>query len=218
MAHSDTCCCHGSQVSKVGLCSSPLGPASQGTRTPVTDDFPSVPLRMETYVNVFRWDVLFVLHKLQCWFLFKCFKFSLCWRSLFVSFVWQRYLERKERGHWQTGPTPVMFNVRGDRRQDGTRTLHTSNHLLDCWTRTPFSLPFSLHLFPSLYGCQTMLSSEGWTWTAAVALRCVWWHCLDPRPLSGQSKSPLRQRWNRLPALSALKCSLTSHPDCEKLI
>lgn len=81
------------------------------------------------------------------------------------------------------------------------------------------SLSFSLHLFPSLYGCQTMLSSEGWNWTAAVAFALRLMTLFRPPcPLSGQSRSPLRQRWNRLPALSALKCSLTSHPDCEKLI
>ena len=57
-----------------------------------------------------------------------------------------------------------------------------------------------------------MLSREGWTWTAAVALRCIWWHCpTPPRPLSGQCRSQLRPVWNCLPALSALKCSLTSH-------
>lgn len=45
--------------------------------------------------------------------------------------------------------------------------------------------------------------------------------CLDSPPLHARWvagwRSPLRRRWNRLPALSALKCSLTSHhPDVEK--
>lgn len=208
MAHSDSCCCLSVMDRRSLRLDFPLGPASQGTWTSVTDDFLSVPLRMETYVNVFRWDVLFVLHKLRCWVLFKCFKFSLCWRSLFLSLVWQRYLERGNRGQWHL--SCFMFTVNEDRMEP---ELSPPQPPAGLWKHHSLSFFLSLHCFPSLYGCHTMISSEGWTWTAAVALRCGWWRCLDPHPLRGQSRGPIRQRWNRLPALSALKCSLTSHPD-----
>lgn len=223
MAHSNMCCCWALRLD-----------LQLSSWTGISRDmnfshwqFPIRTTRMETYVNVFRWDVLFVLHNLRYCFLFKCFKFmSMLKKSLFVSFVWQRYRERNECVRQTEAKLRTMTGrshtchvscSRGMKKGWSEDFLHL-NHLLDTEKPTPFSFSFSLHLFPSLYGCQTISSREGWTWTAAVELHCIWWHCLDPRPLSGQSRSPLRQRWNRLPALSALKCSLTSHTDCEKLI
>lgn len=41
---------------------------------------------------------------------------------------------------------------------------------------------------------------------------------MNPSRPVNQLRSLLRQHWNRLPALSALKCSSTSCPDCDKLI
>lgn len=170
-------------------------------------------------------DEMFYLYCTSCkpGFSFKCFKFRLCWRSLYLSLLCdKRYLERNESVRQTEGTlrtmtdrvphlSAFMFTVKNS-------PLHTSTTCWTLWTPTPLSISLSFSpsiFFPSLYGCQTMLSSEGWTWTAALALCSVRRHCQAPRPLSGRSH---RQRWNRLPALSALKCSLTSHPDCEKLI
>lgn len=104
---------------------------------------------METYVNVFRWDVLFVLHKLQTRFLFKCFKFSLCWRSLYLSLLFDKDISRGMRafgrlrrlvkgnwGQWQATFNrqllkPVMFHdmVNEGGMEPGLSTSHL-NHLL----------------------------------------------------------------------------------------
>lgn len=91
-------------------------------------------------------------------------------------------------------------------------SIHTST---TCWTLTPIPFLLSIFLFSSLYGCQTMISSEGWTWNSCSGVALHLTALSPPCPLSGQCRSPLRPVWNCLPALSALKCSLTSHPDWE---
>lgn len=169
---------------------------------------------------------MFYLYYTSCnpGFLFKCFKFSLCWRSLYLSLLFDKDISRGMRafgrlkglvkgkwGQWQAACNRqllnlscFMFTVNEEGMERGLSTSHR-NHLLDTENEHQYhSLSFSLYLFPSLYGCQTMLSSEGWTWTAAVALCCVWWHCTAPRPLSGQWRSPLRQR---LESPTCLKCT-----------
>lgn len=167
---------------------------------------------------------LLVLHQLQSWLMFKCFKLSLCWRRLYLSLLCDKDISRgmkvfgRLKGNWgQLTDRPHTCQLSCSRR-----TVHFTPAGLQTNTNTTLSPSFSF----SVYGCQTMLSSEGWTWTAAVAICVAPDDTVEPtRPpthppqlLSDRSRSPHRQHWNRLPALSALKCSLTSHPDCGELI
>lgn len=96
-------------------------------------------------------------------------------------------------------------------RWDGTGTLLAST---PC--RTLQLTPFSLLLPPCF--SPTVLSSEGWTLDSCSGV--VLHLTTASRPSthwSDQLGSLLRPRWNRLPALSAFKCSLTSRANCEKL-
>lgn len=100
-------------------------------------------------------DEMFYLYCTSCkpGFLFKCFKFSLCWRSLYLSLLCdKRYLERNEsirqtegklRDNDGQGPTPVSFHVHGE----GLSTSHL-NYLLDTLTPTPLSISL---FFPFIF-------------------------------------------------------------------
>lgn len=132
----------------------------------------------ETYVNVSRRD-LFVFHKLQCWFLFKCFKLNLCWRSLYLSLLCDKDILRgmlrgKDEDNDGQVPHPscLVFMVKEDGMEG---ELSTPQPPAGHWKLTPFSLSFSLHLFPPPCGCQTVLSSEGWTpdSRSGIALRLM---------------------------------------------
>lgn len=103
-------------------------------------------------------------------------------KSLFVLFAWQRYLKRNEcladwgvtedhdRQALHLSCFTLMVNREGTERRLSTSHL---KHLPDAENEPLSHSPFPSIFFPSLYGCQTMLSSEGWIWTAAVALRLM---------------------------------------------
>lgn len=181
MAHSNPCCCWASLDLHLS------------SRTGISRDlnfshwrFPVCTTRTESHVNVFRRDDLFVLHTLQCWFLFKCFKFSLCWRSLYLLLLCdegylKRETERKWWGLWQTGPLCLMFPLRDD--GDGTRTLHT---LTACWTLKTNTI-LSLFFSPSSSSSSVWLSDHFKQWGLNPGqlqwLHCIWWLCVDIFPL-----------------------------------
>lgn len=206
--------CHKWQVSS-WTCSSPLGPASQGIWT--LWKFPIRTVRTENLRECIQMRCSICIAQAAILdFVFKCFKFSLCWGSLYLSlFVWQRHFERNEG----TGGR-LMGNL-GTMTGRVLRSTSHLNHLPDTGKRKPVPFSFSLSLFfspppscPSPYGRQTMLSSEGWAWTAALASDDTVWSLA--RWVAGRGAHS-DSVGNCLPALSALKCSLTPHPDCEEV-
>ena len=197
--------CHTQQVSRVGL--SPHGPASQGIRTSVDGRLRiSCPYRvygnlreciqMRCSIRIAQAAILvFVLSALS-WVYVE--EVSIC---LFCAtkISWGGGMRASKRtdggggvGQWQAGPT---------------RTLHFTPQPPAGLTPVLFSL--SLH-YPSIFSFSVWLSDHAQQWGPSLdSCTGTWWHCLEPGPLSGRWRGPLRQRWNCLPALSALKCSLT---------
>lgn len=167
-------------------------------------------------------DEMFYLYCTSCkpvFFLFKCFKFSLCWRSLYLSLLCGKKISREGREHsadwgetegqWRTGSHTCQLSC------SRWRTLHFTPQLLAGHSNTNTTLS------PSSSSFSVWLSDHVKQW--GLNLDSCRGFVFRPATLSG----PLPAEWpveeptqtaDRLPALSALKCSLTSHPDCEKLI
>lgn len=163
-----------------------------------------------------------------CFFLFKCFKVSPCWRSLYLSLLCDKDISRERKLRTVADRFPTTGRVscsRWMKKGMETRTLHTSNSNRLPDTYIILSLFLSLFLPPS-FSSSVWSSDRIKQWglnPGQLRWLCVASDdtCLDSPPLHARWvagwRSPLRRRWNRLPALSALKCSLTSHhPDVEK--
>lgn len=152
---------------------------------------------------------------LFCFFLFKS-ALSLVHVeevSIFVSSVWQRYLERED---WEenredsdrTGPhTPIVSHVDSESDDGMERELSTPQP--PCWTLKTDTIPslFSPSIFfPPPCGSQTTLSSEGWTLDSCSG-HCVASDdsCLDPPcPLEWPVEKPTQ---TALESPTCLKCT-----------
>lgn len=96
-------------------------------------------------------------------FSFKCFKFSLCWRSLYLSLLCdKRYLERafgrlrESWGQWRTGSHTCQLSC------SQWRTLHFTPQLLAGHCNTNTTLYLSL--FPSSFSFSVWLSDHVEQW------------------------------------------------------
>lgn len=133
--------------------------------------------------------------------------------SIFVSSVWQRYLERED---WEenredsdrTGPhTPIVSHVDSESDDGMERELSTPQP--PCWTLKTDTIPslFSPSIFfPPPCGSQTTLSSEGWTLDSCSG-HCVASDdsCLDPPcPLEWPVEKPTQ---TALESPTCLKCT-----------
>lgn len=155
MAHSDVLLpgCNCSQVSKVGLVALLSDRHLKGHKLQsLTISLPYQWVWKPTWMYS---DEMFYLYCTSCnavFLLLKCSKFSLCWRSLYLSLLCDKDISRGRRGETKDSDRHVMFHVHGEWRWDGTRTLHTST---TCWTLKtntilslflPPSFPFSVWL------------------------------------------------------------------------
>lgn len=193
MAHSNPCCCWAvAKVSEFGY--SPRRLASRWTWPSVTDDLMSIP---HVWIPLWMYsDEMFYLYCKSCnaGFCLSALSWSLCWRRVCLSLLCGKDISRGGARKKTTrtviqGSASIMSHVHSEKRWNGTRTNHTSTQSAGQWY--PFSLSFPL----------------------CVVVRLILLH----HYLSGQLRSLLRQHWNCLPALSALKCSLNSHPEYENL-
>lgn len=124
-------------------------------------------------------------------------------KSLFVPFVWQRYLERNTEGKTEDSGGRVLYPswwMKKGWNENSPHLKPPAGH----WKLTPSSLSFSLHLFPSLCGCQTILNSEGWTLDSCSGIASRLMTPSRPPPAEWPVKDPVQ---TALESPTCLKCT-----------
>lgn len=189
MAHSNPCCCWAvAKVSKFGY--SPRRLASRWMWPSVTDDPVSIP---HVWIPLWMYsDEMFYLYCTSCnaGFCLRASSLSLCWRRVCLSLLCGKDISR---GGARKKPPD----------EDSDTRLRLSHVSRSQWKKMEWNENQS-HIYPS---------AGHWNPFSLSFPLCGLLH----HHLSGQLRSLLRQHWNCLPALSALKCSLNSHPEYENL-